>query len=172
MNYLEKYAAKKSLIKNLQEAIALKLYGKKPGAHTGLLSGATTGGVLGAPLGGALGFPLGIDRALRRSGARSRARMDRLSREGKPIQSIGEALFNGLIGAPTMAIAGGIDGALKGAGIGGGSGALAGGLLGRSLDKARLAKYLKHRKKINQRLALAGGGGAGLAGLAALSNRS
>ncbi len=160
MNALTKYAAKKSIIKELTERISQKLYGKKPGKYTGTLSGAGFGTLLGGSAGVGIGGAIGMRNAARASLARQKA----YAAAGKPGMAIIEGLGGGFLGSIGGAIAGGATGGA----VGLPSGALLGSLLGKTIDKARMAKYLKARKKVNKRLALGAGGGASAAGLAAL----
>jgi len=147
MTHLEKYAAKK----NLSEALALALYGEKPVA-------GKTFGRFGAGIGGLVGAERGVAHAPVLPG------VDKLSDKLKRV--LGEE------GAGTAASIADSGYALLG---GGTLGLLGGRAAGKKIDelllKKQMAKYLKRKQLVNAGL-VAGGGGAGLAGLAALSNRS
>jgi hypothetical protein len=130
MNALEKYASKKKLT----ERLARILYGSKPGK-----GGATTGTALGSLLGGGLGL-----RAAKKS----------INAPAKNMDEIAAKLLLSL--NPGAAVAHGVGKTTAGAAAGG----ILGRLLGKGVDKARMAKYLTRKKKVNLGL-LAGAGGGG-----------
>jgi hypothetical protein len=170
LNALEKYAAKKSLAKRVIERLSTSVYGKKPGSG-GTITGATIGGLAGgipaayaaAPYGSVKGMSAAT-KWLKASHKKARGPRG----EAATASAIAHGLL-GLVGIPAAGIAGGVAGGVGGGLAGGLGGGVLGGLVGKGVDKIRMAKYLARRKKINKRLLLGGGVGAGTGALAVLA---